>query len=160
MMFHDRLPLHFFSSAAEMYRAFTEIGRVWLVVCMCYLSAYSFRAHSWVQCSLLRVAFCSETSDCILQAIGQAAGRVDVGSHGACLLSIAPLLFHDLHASLNRQLPAPPQPDIAPSDHPIRPHRPSKEPHANQPDTILISCHPARLHPLLKKVGQHDCIAG
>jgi hypothetical protein len=65
VMDHTRQPLHFLSSAAEMYRAFTEIGAVW-------------------------------------QEIGKAAGRDDVIAHGAELLKTAPLLYRDLHASLNR----------------------------------------------------------
>ena len=36
LYYHQKAPLHFFSSVAESYRAFTEIGRVWQVVCMCY----------------------------------------------------------------------------------------------------------------------------
>jgi hypothetical protein len=34
--------------------------------------------------------------------IGKAAGRDDVVAHGAALLAVAPLLHHDMHASLNR----------------------------------------------------------
>jgi hypothetical protein len=65
LYFHQMTPLHFFSSNAESYRAFTEIGVLW-------------------------------------QRIGKAAGRDDVAEHGAELLQIAPLLYRDLHASLNR----------------------------------------------------------
>ena len=35
-------------------------------------------------------------------AIGKGSGRADVSSHGAALLKLAPLLYHDLHASLNK----------------------------------------------------------
>ena len=58
-------PLHFYSSAAEAYRAFTEMGAVWT-------------------------------------EIGSASSREDVRAHGAQLLQVAPLLYRDLHASLNR----------------------------------------------------------
>jgi len=61
---HSREPLHFLSSAAEMYRAFTEAGAVWL-------------------------------------DIGKSAGRSDVVDHGVELLRVAPLLYQDLHTSLN-----------------------------------------------------------
>ena len=65
IMLHGKKPLHFLSSAAEMYRAFTEIGRVW-------------------------------------EQIGKVHGRKDILSHAQELLKTAPLLYHDLHASLNR----------------------------------------------------------
>ena len=58
-------PQHFYASAAEAYRAFAELGRVWV-------------------------------------RIGGAAARDDVAAHGAVLLKTAPLLYRDLHASLNR----------------------------------------------------------
>jgi len=56
---------HFYSSAAELYRACVEMGAVW-------------------------------------REIGKAAGRADVVAHGSELLKVAPLLYRDLHASLNR----------------------------------------------------------
>merc|ERR1719353_2616755 len=31
-MGHDQLPHHWYASAAEMYRAFTDMGRVWVAV--------------------------------------------------------------------------------------------------------------------------------
>ena len=61
---HQMTPLHFFSSNAESYRAFPEIGDVW-------------------------------------QKVGKAVNRPDITQHGAKLLATAPLLYHDLHASLN-----------------------------------------------------------
>jgi hypothetical protein len=65
VMYHQQEPLHFYSSAAEMYRAFNEMGKVW-------------------------------------QVVGKAANRDDVTRHGEELLKIAPSLFTDLHASLNK----------------------------------------------------------
>jgi len=38
----------------------------------------------------------------VWQDIGDSSGRADVAAHGAELLKLAPLLYHDLHASLNR----------------------------------------------------------
>ena len=64
-----RLPRHWYASAAEAYRAFTELGRVW-------------------------------------EQVGQAQGRQDVAAHGGELLRLAPLLYHDLHASLNKTVVA------------------------------------------------------
>ena len=49
---------------AEVYRAFSELGRVWA-------------------------------------AVGRSSGRADVAAHAADLLTLAPQLHHDLHASLN-----------------------------------------------------------
>jgi hypothetical protein len=63
--FHSQPQSHWYSAAAEAYRAFTEIGRVWV-------------------------------------AVGSATGQAQVSAHGVALLSLAPLLHHDLHASLNR----------------------------------------------------------
>ena len=63
--YSDESPSHWYASAAETYRAFTELGRVWAT-------------------------------------IGAASGRSDVAAHGAELLKLAPQLYHDLHASLNR----------------------------------------------------------
>ena len=34
--------------------------------------------------------------------IGSASARTDVAAHGAALLELAPLLYRDLHSSLNR----------------------------------------------------------
>ena len=65
VMNHDELPLHWYASAAEMYRAFTDIGAVWV-------------------------------------EIGEQAKRADIIKHGNELLQLAPLLYSDLHASLNR----------------------------------------------------------
>ena len=65
LYYHRRPPLHFFSSTAETYRAFVEIGQVW-------------------------------------QQLGASARRADVRDHGAELLKLAPTIYHDLHASLNR----------------------------------------------------------
>ena len=56
---------HWYASAAAAYRAFAELGRVWVQV-------------------------------------GKAAARPDVAAHGAKLLQMAPLLYRDLHTSLNR----------------------------------------------------------
>jgi hypothetical protein len=64
-MNHDEQPLHWYASAAEMYRAFTDLGEVW-------------------------------------QDVGRRAGRADVSAHGAKLLAIAPKLYNDLHASMNK----------------------------------------------------------
>eukprot|EP01051_Picozoa_sp_SAG22_P006629 SAG22_NODE_440_length_10484_cov_19.751661_3_plen_300_part_00 len=61
------VPLHFYSSNAETYRAFVELGSLW-------------------------------------QTIGAASQRPDVVAHGAKLLKLAPLLYRDLHASLNRTM--------------------------------------------------------
>lgn len=36
--------------------------------------------------------------------VGKAAGRADVAAHGADLVSLAPDLYHDLHASLNKTM--------------------------------------------------------
>ena len=69
VMNHDVHPLHWYASAAETYRAFTDIGEVWT-------------------------------------AIGKSSGRADVAAHGAQLLKLAPQLYHDLHASMNRTLNA------------------------------------------------------
>ena len=55
---------HDLSSAAEMSRAFLEIGSVWV-------------------------------------ALGRSQHRDDLVAHGQELLATAPLLLHDLHASLN-----------------------------------------------------------
>ena len=63
--YHQQNQSHWYSAAAETYRAFAELGRVWT-------------------------------------AIGGASGRSDVAAHGAELLKLAPQLYHDLHASLNR----------------------------------------------------------
>ena len=63
--YHGHQQSHWYSAAAESYRAFTELGRVWATV-------------------------------------GKATGRSDVSAHGAELLKLAPILYHDLHASLNR----------------------------------------------------------
>ena len=38
----------------------------------------------------------------VWQDIGKSVGRADVSAHGAELLKLAPLLYHDLHVSLNR----------------------------------------------------------
>ena len=65
VMDHTKEPLHFLSSAAEMYRAFAEMGAIW-------------------------------------QAVGKAAGRDDISAHGAGLLKLVPMLYTDLHASLNK----------------------------------------------------------
>ena len=65
LYYHQDVPLHFFSSNAEAYRAFVEMGRVW-------------------------------------QAVGKEAGRADVSQHAAQLLELAPVLYTDLHNSLNR----------------------------------------------------------
>ena len=65
LYYHQDTPLHFFSSNAEAYRAFAEMGDVW-------------------------------------QQVGKATGREDIAAHGATLLTLAPLLYRDLHASLNR----------------------------------------------------------
>ena len=67
VMMHRTKPLHFLSSAAEMYRAFTEMGAVW-------------------------------------QQVGKAQGRDDILKHASELLAAAPLLYRDLHASLNRTM--------------------------------------------------------
>jgi len=40
----------------------------------------------------------------VWQTIGKAKGRADVAQHGAELLALAPLLHHDLQASLNRSV--------------------------------------------------------
>ena len=58
-------PRHWYASAAELYRACLEMGRVW-------------------------------------SSVGEAAERPDVAAHGAQLLSLAPQLWEQLHASLNR----------------------------------------------------------
>ena len=65
VMNHDELPLHWYASAAEMYRSFTDLGAVWV-------------------------------------AIGGHAKRTDIVKHGKELLQMAPLLYSDLHISLNR----------------------------------------------------------
>ena len=65
LYFHEMVPLHFYSSNAESYRAFVEMGTVW-------------------------------------KKIGAAANRDDVTAHASTLLTTAPLLYHDMHASLNR----------------------------------------------------------
>jgi len=65
LYFHQMVPLHFYSSNAEAYRAFVEMGAVW-------------------------------------KEIGSAAKREDVTAHASTLLHLAPLLYHDMHASLNR----------------------------------------------------------
>ena len=62
---HQSNQSHWYSSVAEAYRAFAEIGEVWTKV-------------------------------------GQTTGRNDVAEHGAELLKLAPLLYHDLHTSLNK----------------------------------------------------------
>lgn len=67
----DRRPEHRYASAAELYRAFAEIGAVWV-------------------------------------AIGKAVGRSDVAAHGNELLAIAPELYADLHASMNRTVTSTP----------------------------------------------------
>ena len=54
-----------YASAAEAYRAFAELGAVWV-------------------------------------AVGRGAARRDVVAHGEELLAVAPLLYRDLHTSLNR----------------------------------------------------------
>ena len=64
LYYHQGSQLHFFSSTAEAYRAFAEMGPVW-------------------------------------QTIGKSVGRADIALHGADLLALAPVLYRDLHASLN-----------------------------------------------------------
>ena len=64
---HQTPQSHWYASAAEAYRAFTELGPVWV-------------------------------------AVGRGAARRDVVAHGEELLAVAPLLYRDLHASLNRTL--------------------------------------------------------
>ena len=61
---HQTPQSHWYASAAEAYRAFTELGPVWV-------------------------------------AVGRGAARRDVVAHGEELLAVAPLLYRDLHASLN-----------------------------------------------------------
>jgi hypothetical protein len=62
---HQTQAVHWYSSVAEAYRAFTELGQVWLEV-------------------------------------GNSAARSDVAAHGKELLELAPLLYRNLHASLNK----------------------------------------------------------
>ena len=64
-MVHQQPTSHWYSSAAETYRAFVELGTAWA-------------------------------------QIGAAHSRADVKAHGEKLLALAPLLYRDLHASLNR----------------------------------------------------------
>ena len=63
---HQSPQSHWYAANAEAYRAFTELGQVWV-------------------------------------EIGVAANgtRQDVTAHGETLLRVAPLLYHDLHRSLN-----------------------------------------------------------
>ena len=61
----DPTPAHWYASAAELYRAFTDIGEVWA-------------------------------------AVGKSSGRADVAVHGAKLLELAPMLYNDLHVSMNK----------------------------------------------------------
>ena len=65
LMDHDVTAFHWYASAAEVYRAFTDIGEVWV-------------------------------------DIGEKTARADIKAHGADLLKIAPLVYADLHASLNK----------------------------------------------------------
>jgi hypothetical protein len=65
VMNHDEPLLHWYASAAELYRAFGEIGAVWV-------------------------------------EIGKHANRTDIANHGNTLLQLAPLLYSDLHTSLNK----------------------------------------------------------
>ena len=62
---HQTPQSHWYSSAAESYRAFTEMGRAWLEV-------------------------------------GASSARDDMRAMGRKVLQVAPLLYHDLHISLNR----------------------------------------------------------
>jgi hypothetical protein len=62
---HQTPQSHWYASAAEAYRAFAELGAVWV-------------------------------------AVGRGAARRDVVAHGEELLAVAPLLYRDLHTSLNR----------------------------------------------------------
>ena len=64
-MNHDSAPLHWYASAAELYRACAEIGSAWT-------------------------------------RIGTVNRRKDVAAHGAELMGLAPMLYHDLHASMNK----------------------------------------------------------
>eukprot|EP01051_Picozoa_sp_SAG22_P006147 SAG22_NODE_392_length_11210_cov_3.879669_8_plen_1389_part_00 len=65
LMNQEVAPKHWYASAAEFYRACTELGAVWA-------------------------------------SVGKAAQRPDVAAHGAELLALAPQLFQQLHASLNK----------------------------------------------------------
>ena len=67
VMAHAGAPVHWYASAAELYRACTELGEVWVTV-------------------------------------GKSADRPDIAAHGKELLQMAPLLYTDLHTSLNRTL--------------------------------------------------------
>lgn len=67
LYYHDMTPLHFFSSNAESYHAFAEIGEVW-------------------------------------KKVAHATARDDVSDHASLLLSTAPLLYRDLHASLKKSM--------------------------------------------------------
>ena len=62
---HQTPQSHWYSAVAEAYRAFTELGQIWV-------------------------------------SVGKMAARGDVAEHGAELLKLAPTLYHDLHASLNK----------------------------------------------------------
>lgn len=64
-MNHDESPIHWYASAAELYRAFSELGAVWV-------------------------------------AVGKNASRDDVTEHGNELLRLAPQIYTNLHASLNK----------------------------------------------------------
>ena len=64
---HQAPTSHWYASNAEAYRAFAELGPVWV-------------------------------------KIGKAAARTDVVAHGEELLDIAPLLYRDLHVSLNKTM--------------------------------------------------------
>ena len=62
---HNQPVSHFYSANAEVYRAFAELGPVWV-------------------------------------AVGASANRSDVTAHGEVLLKLPPLLYRDLHISLNK----------------------------------------------------------
>ena len=64
-MLHQTPETHWYADNAETYRAFAELGEVWV-------------------------------------RIGASAGRGDVAAHGEEMLKLAPVLYRDLHASINK----------------------------------------------------------
>lgn len=100
-------PRHYYASAAETYRAFNEMGRVW-------------------------------------SEVGARTGRHDVVMHGASLLSLAPLLHRDLHASMNRT--------VQPTGNPSAPRRWPFEAHP-PPDGSRTSAHAYRAYPAMAYSG-------
>ena len=65
--YHDANQTHWYAHAGETYRAFTDLGEVWV-------------------------------------KIGAASGRTDVATHGVEIMQVAPLLFNDLHVSMNKTM--------------------------------------------------------